>query len=116
MIEGNFIHLKGKVQPRKWSDNGELEFKVNAMELLGEMRDKARLLEVKMELDDISEGLVERMVQLADENQGNCKLRFTVIDRKEKFKLHLPSRSVKVKLTSEFIGGLEAMDGGGVSR
>ena len=112
LIDGNFVYVKGKVQPRKWGDQNELEFKVNSIDLLTEIRDKlAKNVCISIDLSDLSEGLIETVATLASENEGTCKLKFIVSDHTDKIQLSLPSRSMKVGLTTEFIDGLDKLEG-----
>lgn len=107
---GAFIWLKGKVQNRKWGA-GDLEFKVTQMDLLDKARNKASALNIEMDLDDLNDALIMQLYRLAESNEGNCRLRFTVVDRLEKIKVNMPSKSLKVQLTNQLIDGLEELDG-----
>ena len=110
LVPGAFLWIKGKVQPRKWGNRDELEFKVNVMEMLDKVRDKATSITIKMSLNDLSEQLINDVYQQATENQGRCRLRFEVNDPVEEISIALPSKSHKVSLTQELIGWLEEKD------
>ena len=115
--------MKGKVQPRPYGDNPELEFKIQHMMQLNEVRDKM-IKEVHVMVP--SEEVTERFVQefsskiLAlnakrrkgeeQKEKANATLRMSVVDRSLGVTLNTYSRKYKVALTSELADYLEEME------
>lgn len=109
LVDGNFLYIRGKVQPRKYREN-ELELKIISMELLAEVRDKlAKTLNVSIPNGDISEELVEQLYQLVGEKEGKCKLKFTVVDRIEKLKVVLPATTGGIDVTDSLLAELDSI-------
>jgi len=110
MQEGWFLFLQGRVE-QPWRTSEKLDFKVSKIELLGELRDKlARSITIQLDESKLTPDFVDEISNFVSGHSGNCKLKFTVIDRKEEVKVSLSSRSVSVGLTREFINELEGMD------
>jgi DNA polymerase-3 subunit alpha len=112
LVTGAFVLVRGKVQPKKWSKTNELEFKINAIELLNELREKRTkkvLLEVRAE--DVTDSLMELLDPLMHKN-GNgstCSVEFRVIDPVRKLSVRMPSRSLKIDLSNDSIKQLDAI-------
>ncbi len=110
LVDGSFLYIEGTVQPKKWGNGDELEFKINSIDLLANVRQKAKGLNIQLELEDVTETLVNRVYELAEAHRGNCPLRFTIRDYREKMQLNMPSRTMKVDLNDPFIESLDAME------
>ena len=109
---GNFLYLKGKVTKRKWGkSDDDLEFKVNSIELLGDIKDKlARNITINISLSDVTEELIEELTNLLDENKGSCRVKFNVYDAINKIDINLPSRSKNIELTNDLIHALDTLE------
>ncbi len=106
---GWFLFVVGKVQKRAWND--ELEFKVNRIELLSEVRDKfSESISLKINVDEIDEQMIAWIKGLEAKKKGNCKLDISLVDYKDKYAVKLKSRSILVDLTNELIADLEKND------
>jgi len=94
--EGNFVHIKARVEPR-YDAPDQLRVKVSTMTLLSEAMEKyARNLSVTMKLNDLNEELIEKLYTLAKGNKGKCNLRMRVQDIQSELAIDLPSRKFKV--------------------
>ncbi len=114
LVPGNFLFIKGKVQPRQWSKNGELEFKISSMELLADLREKqTKKVLIEMRLEDITETMLEDLGGILEKkNHGKtCPIEFRVLDPSRKLAIRLPSRSSKIDLSNETIKELDAVKG-----
>jgi DNA polymerase-3 subunit alpha len=114
LVTGAFVLVRGKVMPRKWSKNGELEFKITGIELLNELREKRTkkvLLEVRAE--DITEKLLQGLEPLMHKNGngGTCAVEFRVVDPIRKLSVRMPSRSMRIDLSNDSIKQLDALAG-----
>lgn len=113
--KGLFLMVKGKVQPRfRRQDNGPemLEFKVNNIDLLSEVRkNKVRSISVEVPLLAISEQFVAELMFQCENNKGGVHLEFNIIDHETKSTIHLFSRNVRVDPTNEFLDYLKGNEG-----
>lgn len=101
---GLFILLKGKVQKRYKSDS--LEFKVNQIELLSEVRkNHIRSFTLNLPLEAINQQIIGELDTVMKRNKGNVMLRFTVFD--EDHHIQLFSRNTKISVSNELIRFLE---------
>ena len=104
---GWFLFMRGKVQKRAWGD--ELEFKINSIELLSELKDKmAKHVNIKMDCDVVDEELVNWIKGLGAEKLGKCTMGVSIVDRKNKNIVDLKSRELKINLTNDLISRLES--------
>lgn len=108
MVPGNFLFIKAKVQER-WMQKDNLELKVLAIQLLSDVREKLiKNITIDVELDAISEKLMQQLVEIIRTNPGNCGVRFNVIERKENLKVEMNSRKFKVAPHNDFLKELES--------
>ena len=103
-----FLFIKGRVQPRPYRDNGELEFKIKSMVQLSDVRDTLiKEIYLSIDVEDIDDELIASLTKVVKANKGKTILRLTVVSRRDDVALNLYSRRHKVALTQEFIDYLE---------
>ena len=122
MFNDYFLFVKGKVQPRPYSDNGDLEFKIQHIMQLSEVRDKMiKEIHISLPLESVTERFVKEFSELIMENCAKRRkseekeksfavLRFSVVDRQQGVTLNMYSRKYKVELTPDIVKFLEAND------
>ena len=111
LYKNYFLFVKGKVQPRPYGDNPELEFKIQMMMQLDEVRDKmVKEIHVQIPVEDITERFVTEFFDKVKKNKGKAVLRTTIADRNAGVNLNLYSRKYKVSLSSDLIDWLQDMD------
>ncbi|MEX1002829.1 MAG: DNA polymerase III subunit alpha [Crocinitomicaceae bacterium] len=105
---GTFVYMTGRVQKKKYGD--ELEFKVTAMDLLSELREKkAKTLCLSVESADLTDKMIDELYHLVQDHSGNCSLKFILKDHKSKSTIKMPSRSFKVNVENAFIHEVEKL-------
>ena len=121
LYQNYFLFIRGKVQPRPFGDNPGLEFKIQAIMQLDEVRDKMiREVHVVVPVEDITERFVEEFSSKVigaqgKKHKGEAKdknfavLRVAVVDRALGVTLNMYSRKYKVELTSELVDYMEDM-------
>jgi DNA polymerase-3 subunit alpha len=106
-----FLFIRGMITPRKWNEN-ELEFKIQEIDLLGEVREKyLDGIELFVDIGDITDTFISKMSDLAEKNPGKGSLLFNIADTKENLKVDMFSRKTRIGVTNDLIGELEAMPG-----
>lgn len=108
---GLFLQVRGIVTERfKQKDNWE--FKVNSIVLLSELRDKmSKCLTIQLPLSDLSESFMMKMDEIvrmnAEQNESrNCQLKFMILDYEEETALEMPSKSLRINPSNEFLEGI----------
>ncbi len=122
MYQNYFLFIRGKVQPKPFGDNPELEFKIQSIMQLEEVRDKMiKEVHVMVPVEELTERFVEEFSAKIIGSQGKrhkgdakdksfAVLRMTVVDRSLGVTLNMYSRKYKVELTSELVDYLEDME------
>jgi DNA polymerase-3 subunit alpha len=104
--KGSFLYLAGRIQPKRFGADADkaLEFKINKIEPLFEIRDKlARYLNISIDLTSITNEFVETISNVLPNGSGKTIVRFKVKDP-DGTELTLPSTSFnKVSVTNELI-------------
>jgi DNA polymerase-3 subunit alpha len=110
MVEGYYIMVRGKVQEKQWTKNGELEVKVNKMEMLDGIREsRVSGINICIPLQSIDDELVTELATLSNESDGNVTLRFSIYDKEDGANnVQFLSRSSKIKLTDDIVDYLES--------
>ncbi len=105
---GTFVYVSGRVAPKKYGDG--LEFKINSMDLLTELRDKkAKVLNLEIEATDLTDRVIDDLYNIVMDNTGTCQLRFVVKDHKSKTKVNVKSKTMKVNVSNEFINKVNGL-------
>jgi len=114
--DGYFLQVRGIVCERfKQKDNWE--FKATQMMLLPDLRDKmAKCLTIQLALNEVSEEFLIRMDGIvkmnAEQNQNRtCQLKFMVIDKENETTLEMPSKTIKINPSNEFLEELIKLKG-----
>ena len=112
--DGYFIQIRGTVSERfKQKDNWEL--KISNINLLSDRRDKmSKCLTIQFPLHQLSETFITEMDELVRINteqnpQRNCQHKFTVFDSEETIAMEMPSNSVKIFPSNEFLEQLHRL-------
>ena len=102
-----FLFIQGVVVPKKWRE-GELEFKINNIQLLSDIRSKmAKGLAINVHAKDVSMMLVEQIEQLGVSYPGNCDFKLNVFDEEDNLQVELLSRKYRIDPTNELLKTLD---------
>jgi DNA polymerase-3 subunit alpha len=109
---GAKLFIVGKVQNRPYGtpDNPQLEFKIQKIEPLFDIREKlGRVIEVVVDYKDVSEMLINRILEAVSSPPGKTQLRVNL--KTEDGFLKMPSGVFnKIALTSDVLDKLNAID------
>ncbi len=114
LVPGSFMFIRGKVAPRKWSKTNEMEFKINSMELLSDVREKlTKKIIIEFLIDDITDSVVDQVNEiLSKKSRGaTCPVEFRVVDIEKEMSIRMPSRSKQIDLSNDTIAELDAVQG-----
>lgn len=112
LVSGSFLFIRGKVVPKKWSKTHELEFKITAIELLTDIREKlTKNVTIEMHLQNLSDGILDELDKVisAKKNGASKPVEFRVLDSAKKLSIRMPSRSAKIDLSNETINHLDTI-------
>jgi len=108
MTKNYAILIRGRAEARWGSTSGEMEFKVNSIEMLSEIKDKmVHALAIKVPLDDLSEDLINELQDIAGSYKGTKDLKFLIYDAASKVYVQMFSRNFKVNITEELLAVLD---------
>jgi DNA polymerase III subunit alpha len=103
-MTGWFLFLSGTVVQKKYGGEHELEFKINSMMMLSEVRGKMiKGLRVHIDLDNLTLDLMEKLEAITTKYKGEAKLYIDIIDRKENITLELFSKKYTIDPSAEMI-------------
>ncbi len=117
-----FLFVKGKVQPRPYGDNPELEFKIQHMMQLDEVRDKMiKEVHLTIPVEELTASFVQEFSEKIISAQGKRRkseqkeksfatLRVAVVDRKMGVTLNMYSRKYKVELTRDLVDYFDSQE------
>jgi len=108
LVQGAFIFVKARVQPRRWGD--QLEIKITAINLLSDVLDKlTKSITLRMSLYDIDEEFSNKFKAILEEHQGTHQLKLSVFDSDESVSLEMISRTHKVKISKELVKDINTL-------
>ena len=102
-----FLMLRGKVQQRPYSNTPTLEFKINSISTLSEVRESIKELHIKLPLEEVTESLTANLTTAVKKNKGKTALHINVYDGPASVVLNMYSRKYRVDLTTELIDFLD---------
>ncbi|HWY11803.1 MAG TPA: DNA polymerase III subunit alpha, partial [Bacteroidia bacterium] len=109
MVPQLFIFVKGKVQER-YNQPGSLEFKIQKIELLDEVKQKAfSNLKVKIELSKLTDELITDLENLFKQYNGKSNVEFFVEDVNENMSVKLHSKGIKVAISNDLLFELDRL-------
>jgi DNA polymerase-3 subunit alpha len=100
--KGLFLLVKGKVSPR-WRDSDQLEFKINKIELLSELRSKMGSINIELQSAKITNEFIEIFYNKLEGNKGNTLLKFNIFDSDNQLHANMFSRKWKIELTDDMV-------------
>lgn len=86
---------------------GELEIAIESMDMLSEIVDKIRNIEISISINDITDEFIENIHGLALSNSGSLAISFNVVDPASGVMIKLKSRSAGIELNSQTTTFLE---------
>lgn len=108
---GTLLLLKGRAAARTWGrDEGQMEFKINNIDLLGDAREKyITKLNLKLESDHVTEGLAHELANLLKANPGNCKVIIQLMSLSENVGVEATTKGLNVVVNEELVRGLNGL-------
>ena len=107
--QGLFLMVRGQVQNRFGGE--QLEFKVNRIELMDEVREKYfKSITVQIPLPVLTSQLVNELGDLTLNSKGKTLLKFDVWDPETKMMVNLFSRNTRIEITDELLAYFEKHD------
>ncbi len=107
-MEGMFLYMKGKCQPRQWKPE-ELEVKIGLIELLPEVKDRLiEKLTITAPLSAVNEEMIAEISSLVNQHPGPAELAFYVRDEDGQMYVSLHSRTIKISVKKEIINYLKS--------
>ena len=105
LIPNTFLYLK-TVMRRAWQ-NGDVRVQITTIQQLQDvLANMAKKITLQVPIGHINEASVQQFDEVFKKHQGNQNLNFMIIDREEKLKLNMPSRSAKINITKELLDEL----------
>jgi DNA polymerase-3 subunit alpha len=88
---------------RAWQ-NGDVRVQITVIQQLQDVLSKmAKKMTIQLPIEAINEKEVESIDLVLKKHKGSQHLNFMIIDKDEKIKLNMPSRSSKINITKELI-------------
>ena len=107
MFKDYFLYIQGRVQPRQWSKDGELELKVTSITQLSDVRDAVREIKFYLPTETLTRDFIDELIEVAKVSKGKAQLKFSLQDVKEEVLVSAYSRKYKVALTKEIAEFIE---------
>lgn len=111
--ENYILYINGKVEKNSFRE-GQIEFKIKQVKLIDEfLEDLRRDIVLEMKIQDITDENLVKLASLRKYNKGNNFIQVKIYDDRNQFALRMPSRDIKLKLSSalfEYLNELAFVD------
>ncbi|RMG81090.1 MAG: DNA polymerase III subunit alpha [Bacteroidetes bacterium] len=104
--KGNFLFIRGKFEKKvlKKTNEEKIDFKVIEIDDMSKKKKKmVKGINIKLDVNEIDENLVDELFYSIEENQGKCMLSIFIHDDELKTPVILPSKSKKVKISDNLL-------------
>jgi DNA polymerase III subunit alpha len=109
MVPNLFVFVKARIQER-YNQPGSLELKVQKIELLNEVKEKAfSNLKVKIDVNKLTDDLISDLENLFKQYNGKSSVEFYVEDPAENMSVKLYSKAYKVSINNDLIFELDRL-------
>jgi DNA polymerase-3 subunit alpha len=106
---GLYLMVRGVVQNRFGGD--QLEFKVNRVELMDEIREKYfKSITIQIPLSAVTGDVISELETLTSNNKGKALLKFDIFDLETKMMVNLFSRNTRIEITDDLLAYIEKHD------
>jgi DNA polymerase-3 subunit alpha len=103
MVVGWFLYIKGVVITKQWGDQRP-EFKISAMQLLSEIREKlSKSIQVDIGPKSVNEKLISQIEGILVDNPGKCSFKVNIVDEQENIAVDLLSRKFMVNPNDDLL-------------
>ena len=109
LIPNSFLHIKMSVRPG-WKE-GDARIQFNSVQMLQDVLEAlANKLTLQLDVLELNDEKIHSIEEIIKGHKGTDHLNFVVYDMEEKLKLHMPSRTSKVKISHELLTVLGTKD------
>ncbi|HRH36726.1 MAG TPA: DNA polymerase III subunit alpha [Flavobacteriales bacterium] len=109
--QGTLLFVKGRAMARTWGrDEGQMEFKITSMELLGDVREKyINKITLRLEADRMTDELIQELGGLIKNSPGKSKVNVHLVSTAENMAVEAASKSFNVGITEELMLALDGL-------
>lgn len=106
LIPNSFLHLKLSVRPG-WKE-GDIRLQFISIQMLQDVLEAmANKLTLQLNVLELDDKKIQSIEEIVKGHKGKDHLNFVVYDMEDQLKLHMPSRTSKVKITQELLNELD---------
>jgi DNA polymerase-3 subunit alpha len=84
------------------------------LQFFSDLRDvlekQSNKIEICLDINHINDALIKDLDEIFANHKGGKKLNFIVVDRKEKIRIDLPSKSRQINISKELLNSLDDME------
>ena len=80
MYKDYFLLIRGRIQPRGYKGDGELEFRVTDIKQLSEVKDGLKEITLTLPAPLLSEEVVKELTSAVKQSKGKMLLKFKILD------------------------------------
>ena len=102
-----FLFIRGKVQPRPYSNPPMLEYKITSITQLADMRDTIKEMHITVPVEEVSESAIADLSAMVGRSGGKAVLYINLYDKDEQVALNMYSRKYHIDVTPEFTDFLD---------
>jgi len=108
----NFLYIRGNISYYTLQDGTRrTRFTFADFSDLRDVLDKqSNKIDICLDINHINDALIKDLDQIFANHEGGKKLNFIVVDRKEKIRIDLPSKSRQINISKELLLSLDEME------
>ena len=108
---GTYLFIKAHILPRQYKET-ELDFKIKSIQLLVDVNEYIiEKMNISISIHKLDEHILNEISVFIKNNPGKTQLFITIIDEEHQVSLNLFSRSIRIRVTQDFLDFLNENDG-----
>jgi DNA polymerase-3 subunit alpha len=112
LVLNNYLYLKGNVSYYTLADGGKRTRLAYAdfSDLRDVLEKQANKIDICLDINHINDDLINDLDNMFSNYIGSKKLNFIVVDKKEKIRIELPSKSRQINISKELLNSLDELE------
>lgn len=109
---GYFLAIRGRVQNREWpKDSPEIEFKIQAIELLSELKNKlVESFQITLDIKDLSQEFINGLHEQIADKSGSARLKINIVDSQKNISLNFMAQQTRINPDYELLKYLKTFN------
>lgn len=116
MQDNAFLHIRGKVNIKKFKDSERIDFDIINIDFLQDIREKlSKGLTISMSVEHVNDELIQQLEDILSGHEGKHRFSIRIEDPVNRMRVSMPRRGKGIELSDEVLKAMEELRTKGVN-